>query len=135
MKYRDLSQEELSGTLCNWTLHNVNDFIISSEELRCEVDRRQLIPILVTAEVINDSKGRWFPGETMRSTFLTAFDIHTMRVKTENSVYQLKGNGFVVMGMNRSIEECVGHAILALQIYEKGKLDIFTNASDVKEKQ
>jgi len=124
MKYRDLSQESLSGILCHWTFHNVNDVIAKSNDLKAQLDERQLLPILVTAEVIQDNKGRWLPGETMRSTFLTAFDIHTMRVKTENSVYQLQGNGFVAIGMTRSIEECVGHAILALQLYESGQLSI-----------
>ncbi len=100
----------ISGIVECWTLHDVSNDIKTGV---CP-PYQDVIPILMTALVVEDYKGRFPAGTAMRSSWLTGFNLQDMQVFTCNSVYQLKGIGFFVNGYPGRYDLEVGNAMMKI---------------------
>ena len=116
----DLSNEKLTGILCAWTVHNVRDVMDRMGILKDL--KNGLLPYIVTAEVVEDFSLRFSSGYTMHTTYLADFDLASMRIRTQNSIYELQGPGLFTQSVPKNLEDSVGNTILALSFFENMQL-------------
>lgn len=116
----DLSKEPLAGILCSWNVHNIYDALKKLDLLKSLKDGA--LPYIVTAEIVEDFTFRFGNASTMYTSNLCDFDLASMRIKTQNSVYELQGPGLFTYSVPKDVDDSVGDTILALSFFENQQL-------------
>ena len=80
--------KKYGGTLKNWKIHNL-DF--TKEQIETVYPGCGALPKVITAEVVEDARGGWIPGDTMRSSLITHLDRNYRKLETMNTFYDLEG--------------------------------------------
>jgi hypothetical protein len=120
MSHSDLSKDEVSCIVRNWTLHRHPFNKEAFQKFMGPGYKDGMLPMVMTGEVVEDFAGRWEAGQSMVCTVIFEVDFFTMRIKTRNSIYQLDGPGIFSQRMPTIIEFDVGHAIIGLSAYQEG---------------
>lgn len=120
MPHSDLSQQDVSCIVRNWTIHRHPFNREAFQKYMGPGWEDGMLPMVMTGEVVEDFSHGWKPGQCMVCTVIFEVDFFAMRIKTRNSIYQLDGPGIFSQRMPTIIEFDVGHAIVGLSAYQQG---------------
>jgi hypothetical protein len=135
MQHSDLSKNEVTCRVRNWTLHRHPFNRETFERFMGPGWEDGMLPMVMTGEVIEDIAHRFYPGQSMVCTVIFEVDFFTMRIKTRNSIYQLDGPGMLSQRMPTIMEFDVGNAIMALGVYKDGVQGVIDAALGKKNNQ
>jgi len=76
------------GIVKNWQVQCLS---FSREQIESAYPGENLKPMIITATVVHDSKGRWIAGYHMKTSLIVRIDREKGIFETRNTIYQLTG--------------------------------------------